>query len=173
MTASNKGKLHWLLRRSEMAHHQNLKMYHEVHSLDMFTDKCKKVIDMRKIRPFSELATASSGPRAVSPRWRMEGGPSRVLHERRAGAFLRVRGWGRLSPTPLRLFPPAVGCPRPTASAGHCDRPPESGERQGRRRPAQGGPQCLRTPFQSQFVGILSPTPNILSVHTAESSISC
>lgn len=139
-----------------MAHHQHLKMYHEVHSLDMFTDKCKKVIYVRKIRPLLELATASSGPCAVSPRG--EWVPSSAS---RGGG-----GWAPLHRGSLRL-PRAIPSPRPLRQATRV-------QREVRRTPGgPGGFAVSENNFQSQLVGSLSRTPNISSVHTAESSIFC
>lgn len=111
-----------------MAHHQHLKMYHEVHSLDMFTDKCKKVIYVRKIRPLLELATASSGPCAVSPRG--------------DGCLPLLPGVGAAGPHSTEAL---SACRGPSPAHGLCDRPPESRERRGGRRAAQACSQCLRT----------------------------
>lgn len=135
----------WLYR-------QNLKMYDQVHSLNMFTDKCKRMIYIRKIRPWLEphyivlsisvppppacasVSSASAALRDWSSKSRRPwpgspgGGRGRGRARRAAGA--------QPAPSPGVALPPA---------RGFCQ-PPET------RCPDPQRPGCGRAPHRSEGV---------------------
>lgn len=140
-------------------------MSHQVHSLNMFTNKCKKMIYIRKIRPLLELHCTAFWVSCLHPlcaptcAWCLVAGPKGSYmgvsppapKEQRQGRGRR--GWAGPQVTPSRVSPAERTAPSSRSLSATEDKLPKSRD-QARKAltSARGFSQCCDSLFSPHFI---------------------